>query len=560
MTTFRATDASRLFAAARTMIAAAAFSLVGANAASAYVGDSFMQIPGVDGGWKGENYKDWVKVEADYWPSRARIGLGSFRRGPSVFSGPAAPRKGASTLNIALDKTNPIVPVLMDKCVHKTAIPEMTYAESSDQARGPRELGPRPADVPAYFEYKLKNVRFSACPVVADAPQQAFILSYNDIEWLNYHNEADYEKLTLEPAPLAPLASSGKTKSFVLTWFAVAHDVSDDQCPVMNAKPTEADYYALMSKKDAGKERADLAGKGGVNYENGQMGFRGPDKLNVCNMPGIVKDPGQAEPQTALARGLNLDGDDGAGAPPAGTCKHKNYTSADGQTGIDNQLYTVEGCVAGFQGHKGFLMQFANNSMRDGLFAMLVEISGIDNEQNDDSVDVTLLYSVDPMGKNAAGTQALSDYTFRVTDKPEYTHYFNRVHGRIVNGVVITDPVKDLKLNLGPFGTPWELKLADARMRIALMPDGTIKGVLGGYRDWRELPNTYVSSTVELYHGFQTPALYNSLRRAADGMKNPVTGECDGISTAYDMEGIPAYILPAQNKTAQAEEHAEKAP
>jgi hypothetical protein len=38
--------------------------------------------------------------------------------------------------------------------------------------------------------------------------------------------------------------------------------------------------------------------------------------------------------------------------------------------------------------------------------------------------------------------------------------------------------------------------------------------------------------------------LYNALKRAADGMKDLVTGQCDGISSAYDIEGIPAFIEP----------------
>ena len=170
-----------------------------------------------------------------------------------------------------------------------------------------------------------------------------------------------------------------------------------------------------------------LASKGGVNYENGQMGIRGPHKLNVTLVPGIVKDPGHAVPQIDLARGINLDGDDGKGAPPPGTCKHKNYVSEDGRTGIDNQLYTAQGCIAGFQGHKGFVLQFANNQMRDGQMSILVTIGGIDDEQNDDKVDVTVAYSLDPMAKSGSGSEVLSDYTFRITDNPEYTYFFSRV-------------------------------------------------------------------------------------------------------------------------------------
>ena len=150
------------------------------------------------------------------------------------------------------------------------------------------------------------------------------------------------------------------------------------------------------------------------------------------------------------------------------------------------------------------------------------------------------------MAKSGSGSEVLSDYTFRITDNPEYTHFFSRVRGKIVNGVVTTDRMKTFRLNLGVFGTPRALELADAQMRLVLQPDGTIKGVVGGYRDWRKISSTYITSTTEMYHGFQQPAMYNALKRAADGLKDPVTGECNGISSAYDMEGIPAFLPPGQ--------------
>jgi len=425
-------------------------------------------------------------------------------------------------------------------------IPELTFAESSDRARPSGELGERPAEIPEYYEYKLKDVEFSDCPVVPDAPQQAIVLSFKDIERLNYLLKEDTVEVKFVPKEIAPAVPGATTRSFVVTWFAVAHDVSEDQCPRMNEKPSEDDYYALVPKEEADKERAQLVSKGGVSYQNGQMGLRGPNRLNVTMLPGIVKDPGNAEPQTNLARGLDLDGHNGSGAPPAGICRHKNFVSVDGRAGIDNQLYTVQGCTSSFQGHKGFIQQFANNQRRDGSLSPLVQIAGIDNPKNDNSVTVTFFYSLDPMAKNAAGDQVLPDYTYRLTDEPSYAHYFTRLQGRIVNGVVTTERMKELRMNLGPYAG--EVQLADAGVRLELAEDGTIKGVVGGYKDWREIVSTPISSQAEQVHQFHVPGEYNALKRAADGMKNPLTGQCDGISTAYDIEGIPAFIATPQSK------------
>jgi hypothetical protein len=177
---------------------------------------------------------------------------------------------------------------------------------------------------------------------------------------------------------------------------------------------------------------------------------------------------------------------------------------------------------------------------------MLVEISGIDNEQNDDDVDVTILYSKDAMAKNATGSQVLPYYTFRVTDDPELSELFSRFHGKIVNGVVTTAPIKQITIN---DGREPRLTLYDARLRIEFKADGAIRGVLGGYQDWHVLMNFWASYTsgFESYMGFQCPGVYNAVRRAADGLKDPVTGEFNGISSAYDIEGVPAFIPPEQH-------------
>ena len=47
-------------------LAALALSLC-ADAASAYVGPSFLQVVGIDGTWPGKDYEGWIKFEAQYW-------------------------------------------------------------------------------------------------------------------------------------------------------------------------------------------------------------------------------------------------------------------------------------------------------------------------------------------------------------------------------------------------------------------------------------------------------------------------------------------------------------
>jgi hypothetical protein len=317
----------------------------------------------------------------------------------------------------------------------------------------------------------------------------------------------------------------------------------------MNVKPTESDYYHLVPKKEAAEERVRL-GEKGVPY-GGLMEKRGPDRLNACKLPGIVRDPGFASPHSTSAFGMNLDGNDGTGQPAPGTCKHDNYTSIDGrQKGIDNQLFRVMGCVAGFKGKSGYANQTSNTHRADGTITTLIEISGIDDEKNDDSVDVSIMYSSDHVSRDASGKEFIPDVTFRVSDKPQLAYYSVRLHGRIVDGVVMTDPVKKFQMNLGldPL-----LTLFDSQMRLEILPNGNLRGALGGYVDWRTQMEHCASSYTEGLFGYQCPGVYGALKRAADGMKDPVTGECNGISAAYEIDAVPAFLARAQPKVAKAD-------
>jgi hypothetical protein len=262
-------------------------------------------------------------------------------------------------------------------------------------------------------------------------------------------------------------------------------------------------------------------------------------------LPGIVADPGFAEPVVDVVRGFDLDGDDGAGAPPKGVRKHRNYVSPDGRRGVDNQLFAIQGCVEGWR-RKGFLPMIGNELRRAGGLSILVEVSGVDDPRNDDDVAVTLMYSTDAMKRDGTAKIVLPDYTFRVSTDPAYTQDFARFHGRIVNGVLTTEPLKKVYVHEGPAGITWSL--AKARMQIRFNPDGGISALLGGYRDWREYLAAafFRSSDYENTIGFQAPAMYDAVRRAADGLQDPATGEFTGLSAAYELEGIPAFIPPVE--------------
>src|SRR5215470_8094145 len=112
--------------------------LLWASTASAgYIGESFLQVPGVSGGWPGVKYRDWVKFEAREWtetptcaarqknPNALVCDERFFVPGEShlFFSAPFAPPRGSGKLAVALDKRSPAFRSLMDLCQRKATIP-----------------------------------------------------------------------------------------------------------------------------------------------------------------------------------------------------------------------------------------------------------------------------------------------------------------------------------------------------------------------------------------------------------------------------------------------------
>lgn len=510
-----------------------------------YIGPSYLEVPGIDGGAVHRGYRHWLRAEANYWlkrPVMREIRGISGKESGMKFSGSRAPAGGPAMLTLSVDKHSSALARMMELCRSGRVVPTMRYAESAEMARHPQEHGPRPAGVPEYYEYALKNVHLT-CPVVADAHEQAFGLQFDSIEWLNAKPQPAPIPVVAQPAVLPPVPKSGATRTYVVTWFAPIADANPDQCSQMNRKPTQDEYYALMSPERAAQQRTALASKGGANTI--LLPYRGPDELNVTMLPGIVADPGFVTPTASVVRGFDLDGDDGSGRTPKWTRAHTNYVSPDGRKGIDNQLFTIQGCIAGWR-RNGFLPMIGNELRRAGGLSILVEVSGINDERNDDDVAVTILYSADPMKRDGSSKNVLPDFTFRVNDNPEFTQDFVRFRGRMKDGVITTDALdRKIYLHEGPAST-WSM--AQPRMRLEFTADGAMKATLGGYRDWREFLAMafFRSSDYENTIGFNAPGMYNAVRRAADGLRDPETGEFDGISAAYEMEGLPAFIPPEQ--------------
>ncbi len=254
--------------------------------------------------------------------------------------------------------------------------------------------------------------------------------------------------------------------------------------------------------------------------------------------PFAAEDMGQPQVPSRIADGFNLDGKVEAG----------DFVSPEGEKGIDNNLYRAWGCDAPWRGNGNATLDLrANDKMQDGLYTMVIRISGSQDPMNDSDAVVEIGYSPDKIVKDARGGIAM-DYSYRILKSDQYT----RLKARIRHGVVETEQVEHLHTPRIAwfYDQTGDTNFARGRIRVRIAANGlSAAGLIGGYRNWRDL---YSENTFGQDGGQQGVrehedhvALYYALRRNADGMYNRATGKYDGISTVYRITMSTAYVVDA---------------
>jgi hypothetical protein len=239
-----------------------------------------------------------------------------------------------------------------------------------------------------------------------------------------------------------------------------------------------------------------------------------------------------AQGKTAI--GLNLDGKVGP----------NDFTSPEGEPGIDNQLYRAIGCVAGFRPGGPFYFFFNEYMERYAFNRVLMEISGVDNLVNDDDVTVTLYRGRDPLITSADGNDFLPGSSQQI-DWRWGQRYIHRLKGKIVNGVLTTEPADITLPYANTFDTNPDQTFKAGRLRLKLTPTSA-EGLLGGYVDVEEWHRGFAInwSTHHVSYGQGSiPSITRALRGLADAYPDPVTGKNTAISSALQLKFVQAFIL-----------------
>jgi hypothetical protein len=284
-----------------------------------------------------------------------------------------------------------------------------------------------------------------------------------------------------------------------------------------------------------------------TGYRRALSAKRGPNGEDVCAMPTIVEDPPLKTVEGKISYGMNLDGRTD-GSPTPKTCSHENFTSLYGVAGIDNQMYRLLGCVYGWR-DSGYIETNANGELIDtSQGIILVEVSDVDDRQNDDDVVVRMFRANDVFQKDAQGN-VLPYSSYRVHDIPGYG---KAAPGRIVDGVLKTDPIEAYLPYYGNL-THSEIHLKDMQLELDLhATEDRAKGIIAGYRDVENFWSYFRKGGYMAVTGqFSCPAMYKAAYELADGYPDPETGECTALSSSYSIEAIPAFIIRPEGSEVQ---------
>lgn len=324
--------------------------------------------------------------------------------------------------------------------------------------------------------------------------------------------------------------SGGETIGLVLTeWRHALYETpgGEEECPDGFTVSEKAQHEALENSLQ-------------MRETYGYYLNRGPNGEHAAYMPWLIEDPlPSPELQTNTGYGLNLDGTQ-SGEATGDTCAHEKFITPDGER-ADNQLARVVGCTASWRSD-GFAAEFYNQEIVSfPLNRILIEISGVDSERNDPRVSVRIYKGKDGLLQGAGGS--FPPYQSQRIDQ-RYPRYMHETSGKIVDGVLITQPIPQAWLPIYWVQTPTERLLRDMQLRLTLTDTGA-EGLVGGYEDlkiWWSAHSRGIGGSAGSVGPFSNAWYYRAAHRYADGYPDPESGQCTAISVAYKISATRALI------------------
>lgn len=215
------------------------------------------------------------------------------------------------------------------------------------------------------------------------------------------------------------------------------------------------------------------------------------------------------------------------------SCHKKDFTSPDGEVGIDNQLAALIPDIEAILGDAvdGLVQGAINN----GALLILVDVKGAENLQNDDCVDLEVRTV---LGKPTLGTDGVIE-AYQTYDPDPEAEVSRATGGKIEDGVLTIGPF-ELAIPIAIFDVAFTIHVHDALFRLDVgAEDGTRKsGILGGGVVPQEIIDGVDDGAgVDQYIPVISLALNGSTDLARDA-----EGTCQQVSAGLTITGVEAFV------------------
>ena len=215
------------------------------------------------------------------------------------------------------------------------------------------------------------------------------------------------------------------------------------------------------------------------------------------------------------------------------SCGHGDFTSPDGEEGIDNQLAMITPLLdlVGLGAVHGLIQ----SSIEQGGLLLVLELDGLDDVTSDDEVGVTMRFGA---GSPLLGTdgQLLSGQTYQVhVNSPD----LSAPNGRVEDGTLTAGPF-EVRIPIVVFDIEYELTVRNALIRADLTYDGgMVNGMLGGM-----VPMSDLWAIAEVADQ-EAGGIFDSVKLVLGNMPDHApdeNGDCTELSAALAFTAVSGFF------------------
>ena len=231
-----------------------------------------------------------------------------------------------------------------------------------------------------------------------------------------------------------------------------------------------------------------------------------------------------------VSEGFDLDGFVSGTTDPRG-CYVEDFVDPDGVEGIDNSMARLLPVLDNTEA--AALEPIVQDSINGGALLLMVELSDLDNTEDDACVDIDIFKG---FGQPMIGNDGwlLANQTLVIDPESPVTPASSHFEG----GRLEAGPIDVVALPIQVLDLDSTLELFNVRMRLEPGEDGNWTGILAGGLEVDDIVDTATLQNVDpAVFDLIGPVLYAVSDLAPDG-----AGSCEQLSVTMELDLVPAFV------------------